>query len=133
MAFTAEAMISPTHRFVGKYSVMGEVEKGFKNGFVGHGGVRFTKYNTINATTGYGLIEKYWGQQSCGLYALRHENNRCRNRADASFSIHALLRRTRQQHRHGGFRSDATRKSRTESRNFAKPNVERERFRRVIG
>lgn len=60
-AFTTEAMISPTHRFVGKYSVMGEIEKGFKNGFVGHGGVRFTKYNTIDATTGYGLIEKYWG------------------------------------------------------------------------
>ncbi|HQU83328.1 MAG TPA: YaiO family outer membrane beta-barrel protein [Pyrinomonadaceae bacterium] len=60
-AVTAETMFSPTHKFVGKYSVMGEVEKVLKKGFVAHGGVRFTNYDTVNATTGYGLVEKYWG------------------------------------------------------------------------
>lgn len=60
-AATTEAMISPTHRYVGKFSVMGEVEKGFKNGFVLHLGGRYTAYNLIKGTTGYGLVEKYWG------------------------------------------------------------------------
>lgn len=75
-AVTAEAMFSPTHKFVGKYSVMGEVEKGFKNGFVGHGGVRFTKYDSVTATTGYGLIEKYWGSNRAAytLYVTKLSN-----------------------------------------------------------
>jgi len=60
-AFTAEAMYSPTHKFVGKFSAMGEVEKVFKKGFVGHGGMRFTQYDRVKATIGYGLVEKYWG------------------------------------------------------------------------
>jgi YaiO family outer membrane protein len=60
-AFTAEAMVSPSRKFVGKYSVLGEVEKGFKKGLVLHAGVRYTSYTTIKATTAYGLIEKYWG------------------------------------------------------------------------
>lgn len=60
-AFTTEAMYSPTRKYVGKYSVMGEVEKGFNNGIVVHGGSRYTAYTTVKATTGYGLVEKYWG------------------------------------------------------------------------
>lgn len=60
-AVTAEGMVSETHKFVGKFSVMGEVERAFKNGFVLHGGMRFTKYEQVNATTAYGLVEKYFG------------------------------------------------------------------------
>jgi YaiO family outer membrane protein len=60
-AVTAEAMYSPTQKYVGKFSVMGEVEKGFKKGWVGHFGTRYTKYTTVKATTGYGQVEKYWG------------------------------------------------------------------------
>lgn len=75
-AVTAETMFSPTHKFVGKYSVMGEVEKVFKKGFVGHGGVRFTNYDTVNATTGYGLVEKYWGSNRAAytLYLTKLSN-----------------------------------------------------------
>lgn len=60
-AITAEAMYSPTRKYVGKFSVLGEVEKGFKNGWVGHIGTRYTAYTTVKATTAYGQIEKYWG------------------------------------------------------------------------
>lgn len=60
-AFTAEGMYSPSHKYVGKFSAMVEAEKVLKKGFVAHVGTRFTKYNTVNATTGYGLLEKYWG------------------------------------------------------------------------
>lgn len=60
-AFTAEAMYSSTNRFVGKYSVMGEIEKNIGSGVVLHGGVRYTAYRGVKATTGYGLVEKYWG------------------------------------------------------------------------
>jgi YaiO family outer membrane protein len=60
-ALTAEAMYSPTSKFVGKYSLMGEVEKIAKRGYVLHAGTRFTKYNKISATTVYGLAERYWG------------------------------------------------------------------------
>lgn len=60
-AFTAEAMFSPTKKFAGKFSVLGEIEKGFKNGWVGHLGTRYTSYTSVKATTVYGLIEKYWG------------------------------------------------------------------------
>jgi len=60
-AFTAEGMYSPTQKYVGKFSAMGEIERVFKKGFVGHFGGRFTKYTTVSATTGYGMVEKYWG------------------------------------------------------------------------
>jgi YaiO family outer membrane protein len=40
---------------------MGEIEKVFPKGWVGHGGVRYTSYDKVTATTGYGLVEKYWG------------------------------------------------------------------------
>ncbi len=60
-AITAEAGVSPTHNFAGKVSVKGEVEKGFANGFVIHGGSRFTAFTGIKATTVYGQTEKYWG------------------------------------------------------------------------
>lgn len=60
-AITAEAMYSPSHKYVGKFSVMGEAEKVLKKGYVVHGGARFTKYDSVNAITGYGLVEKYWG------------------------------------------------------------------------
>lgn len=68
-AVTAEAMYSPTRQYVGKFSVMGELEKGLKKGFVGHFGMRFTQYTTVKATTGYGLVEKYWGSNR-GAYTL---------------------------------------------------------------
>ncbi len=61
-AVSAEAMYSPTQKYVGKFSVMGEVEKGFKNGVVTHFGARHTQYTTVKATTGYGQVEKYWGE-----------------------------------------------------------------------
>jgi YaiO family outer membrane protein len=61
-AITAEAGFSPTHKFAGKFSVKGEVEKGFANGLVIHGGSRFTAFSTIKASTVYGQTEKYWGQ-----------------------------------------------------------------------
>jgi YaiO family outer membrane protein len=75
-AVTSEAMYSPTRQYVGKFSVMGEVEKVFKKGFVGHFGGRFTKYTTVKATTGYGLIEKYWGSNraSYTLYVSKLSN-----------------------------------------------------------
>jgi YaiO family outer membrane protein len=60
-AITAEAGFSPTYNFTGKFSVKGEVEKGFANGFVIHGGSRFTAFSTIKATTVYSQAEKYWG------------------------------------------------------------------------
>lgn len=68
-AFTAEGMYSPTHKYVGKYSVMGEVEKGLKKGVVLHLGGRFTKYEAIKANTVYGIVEKYWGNNR-GAYTL---------------------------------------------------------------
>ena len=72
-ALTAEAMFSPTRRYVGKFSVMGEIEKVFKRGFVGHFGTRFTKYASVSATTGYGIVEKYWGSNRAAytLYVTR--------------------------------------------------------------
>lgn len=75
-AMTAEAMYSPTRRFVGKYSAMVEVEKGLRKGFVAHVGTRFTKYTTVSAATGYGLVEKYWGANRLAytLYVTRLSN-----------------------------------------------------------
>jgi YaiO family outer membrane protein len=75
-AVTAEAMYSPTRQYVGKFSVMGEVEKGFKQGFVGHFGTRFTKYTTVSATTAYGIVEKYWGENRAAytLYVTKLSN-----------------------------------------------------------
>ncbi len=75
-AVTTEAMFSPTYQYVGKFSVMGEIEKGFKKGFVGHFGTRFTKYTTVKAMTGYGLVEKYWGQNRAAytLYVTKLSN-----------------------------------------------------------
>ena len=60
-AAMTEVMFSPTHKYVGKVSVMGEVERPIARGFVGHVGARFTKYNSIKATSVYGMLEKYWG------------------------------------------------------------------------
>ncbi len=60
-AATSEVMYSPTSQFVGKYSVMGEVEKDLGRGFVGHAGTRYTVYDGVKATSAYGLMEKYWG------------------------------------------------------------------------
>lgn len=60
-AMTAEVMFSSTNRFVGKYSVMGEIEKDIGGGMIIHGGMRYTAYRGVKATTGYGLVEKYWG------------------------------------------------------------------------
>lgn len=60
-AFTAEGMYSPTKHFVGGFSAMGEVERIFKGGWVGHVGARYTSYTTVKATTSYALVEKYWG------------------------------------------------------------------------
>jgi YaiO family outer membrane protein len=60
-AVTAEGMFSNTHKYVGKFSVMGEVERTLGRGFVGHAGGRFTSYDTVKATTVYGMMEKYWG------------------------------------------------------------------------
>ncbi len=60
-AAMTEIMFSPTHKYVGKFSIMGEVERPIGRGFVGHGGVRFTKYDSIKATSVYGMLEKYWG------------------------------------------------------------------------
>lgn len=60
-AFTAEGMYSPSGNFVGRYSAMSEIEKVFAKGWVGHLGVRHTSYTRVKATTGYGLVEKYWG------------------------------------------------------------------------
>lgn len=75
-AVTAEAMYSPTRKYVGRFSVMGEVEKVFKKGFVGHGGMRFTQYDQVKATTGYGLVEKYWGSNRLAytLYVTKLSN-----------------------------------------------------------
>jgi YaiO family outer membrane protein len=61
-AITAEAGFSPTHKFAGKFSVKGEVEKGFTNGIVIHGGSRFTAFSAVKAATVYGQAEKYWGE-----------------------------------------------------------------------
>jgi YaiO family outer membrane protein len=75
-AFTAEAMYSPTRQYVGKFSVMGEAEKIFKKGFVAHFGGRFTKYTIVNAVTGYGVVEKYWGSNRAAytLYVTKLSN-----------------------------------------------------------
>lgn len=60
-AMMSEAMFSPTHKYVGKFSVMGELERPIGRGFVGHGGGKFTLYDSVKASTVYGMIEKYWG------------------------------------------------------------------------
>jgi len=60
-AATGEAMFSPTHKYVGKFSLMLEGERILSKGFVGHVGMRYTAYNTVKATMIYGLTEKYWG------------------------------------------------------------------------
>ncbi len=60
-AFMAEAMYSPSHKYVGKFSATGEVEKVLKKGYVAHLGGKFTKHTTAEAATGYGILEKYWG------------------------------------------------------------------------
>lgn len=60
-AATGEAMFSPTHRYVGKFSMMLEAERILGRGVVGHVGARYTAYTTVKATTIYGLTEKYWG------------------------------------------------------------------------
>jgi YaiO family outer membrane protein len=75
-AFTGEAMYSPTSRYVGRFSVMGEAEKIFKKGFVAHVGGRFTKYTNVKAVTGYGLVEKYWGSNRAAytLYVTKLSN-----------------------------------------------------------
>lgn len=75
-AVTAEAMYSPTARYVGKFSVMGEVEKALKKGYVAHFGARFTRYTTVRATSAYGLLEKYWGNNRAAytLYLTRLSN-----------------------------------------------------------
>ena len=75
-AVTAEAMYSPTQLYVGKFSVMGEAERIFGKGFVAHLGGRFTKYTTVKAVTGYGLVEKYWGNNRAAytLYVTKLSN-----------------------------------------------------------
>lgn len=60
-AMTGEAMVSPTRKYVGKFSVMLEGERILGKGFVAHIGTRYTAYTTVKATTVYGLTEKYWG------------------------------------------------------------------------
>lgn len=60
-AVTGETMVSPTHKYVGKFSLMFEGERILSRGFVGHVGARYTSYDTVKATTVYGLTEKYWG------------------------------------------------------------------------
>lgn len=59
-AVTAEGMYSPSHQYVGKFSIMGEVEKDLGKGYVGHFGGRHTAYDQVKATSVYGLMEKYW-------------------------------------------------------------------------
>jgi YaiO family outer membrane protein len=75
-AFSIEAMASPTKKYVGKFSVMAEVEKGFKKGWVGHIGAKHTTYTTVKANTGYGSIEKYWGNNRAAytLYVTKLSN-----------------------------------------------------------
>ncbi len=75
-AVSGEAMFSPTSKFVGKYSLNGEVEKGFRKGIVAHFGVRHTKFSTVKATTAYGIGEKYWGSNrvSYTLYVTKLTN-----------------------------------------------------------
>lgn len=60
-AMTGEAMFSPTHKYVGKFSTMLEAERILGKGYVAHVGARYTAYTTVKATTVYGLTEKYWG------------------------------------------------------------------------
>jgi YaiO family outer membrane protein len=59
-AFTTEATVSPTSKFVGKFSVMAEIERNLKKGWVVHGGSRFTTYGDVKVFINYGLAEKYW-------------------------------------------------------------------------
>ncbi len=75
-AVTAEAMFSPTRRYVGKFSVMGEAERQMGRGFVAHFGGRYTAYTTVRAATAYGLAEKYWGGNRAAytLYVTRLTN-----------------------------------------------------------
>lgn len=60
MAVTAEGMYSPTFKYVGKFSAMGEVERDMGRGYVAHVGGRYTSYDGVKATSVYGLMEKYW-------------------------------------------------------------------------
>lgn len=64
-----EVMFSPTHKYVGKFSIMGEVERPLGKGFVGHVGTRFTNYDTVKATSVYGMVEKYWGDNRAAYTA----------------------------------------------------------------
>ncbi|MBX3244281.1 MAG: YaiO family outer membrane beta-barrel protein [Acidobacteria bacterium] len=76
-AFTAEGMYSPTNKFVGKFSVMGEIEKDLGKGYVAHAGSRYTSYNNaVKATSVYGLMEKYWGNNRAAytLYLTKLSN-----------------------------------------------------------
>ena len=60
-AVTAEGMFSPTHKYVGKFSFMGEAERQLGSGFIAHFGGRYTAYTSAKATSIYALGEKYWG------------------------------------------------------------------------
>jgi YaiO family outer membrane protein len=60
-AITGEAMVSPSHKYVGKFSTMLAAERIMGKGIVAHVGARFTAYDTVKASTAYGLTEKYWG------------------------------------------------------------------------
>lgn len=68
-AFMVEGSYSPTHKYLGKYSASGEVEKGLKKGYVLHFGGKFKKYDAVKANTGYIIAEKYWGNNR-GAYTL---------------------------------------------------------------
>ncbi len=68
-AATAEGMYSPSFKYVGKFSVMGEVERDLGKGYVAHTGGRYTAYDGVKATSVYGLIEKYWSSNRVA-YAL---------------------------------------------------------------
>ncbi len=57
---TVEGTISPTHKFVGKYSGTAKIERIFSRGWVGSIGVRSNQYNIVKATSTQVGVEKYW-------------------------------------------------------------------------
>ncbi len=55
-----EGTVSPTHKFVGKYSATAKIERILPKGFVLSAGVRRNQYNIVRATSELVTLEKYY-------------------------------------------------------------------------
>jgi YaiO family outer membrane protein len=69
-AVNAEFKASPTHKFLGKWSLLGMGERILPKGWVVSAGLRHTSYDTTYSNLIIGMAEKYWGNYRAA-YTLR--------------------------------------------------------------